>query len=88
MYVYFFYILYNFLIVSVKNVSSSLQHGFVRARPGSIDQRISRRSSIPVGDGTSDEQFLEGFPELSGHPAVDGKVDGVAQNDEEIAEKY
>lgn len=36
----------------------------------------------------SDEQLLERFPELSGHAAVDGEVDGIADDDEEVREQH
>lgn len=36
----------------------------------------------------SDEQFFERFPELSGHAAVDGEVDRITDDDEEIGEQH
>jgi len=37
---------------------------------------------------TPDEQLFERLPELSGHAAVDGEVDRVADDDEKIREQY
>jgi len=34
----------------------------------------------------SDEQLFECFPELPGHAAINGEVDRVADDDEEIGE--
>jgi len=36
----------------------------------------------------SDEQLLERFPELSGHAAINGEVDRIADDDEEIGEQH
>jgi len=36
----------------------------------------------------SDEQFFERFPKLPGHATINGEVDRVADNDEEIGEQH
>lgn len=38
--------------------------------------------------GAPDEQLLERFPKLSGHAAVNGEVDRVADDDEEVREQH
>lgn len=70
---------------------STLQHGLVRASPGAVDERVARTTSaVPPGhlDGATDEQLLERLAELTAHAAVDGEVDRVADDDEEVGEEH
>lgn len=65
-----------------------LKNRFVGTRSGSIDQRIPGRSAVPVRATLLHKQVFESLSELAGHPAVNSKVNGVAENDEEIREQY
>lgn len=71
---------------------NNLQKRFVGTCPGSVDQRVTGAAAGPVFTvylhRASDEQLFERFPELPGHAAVNGEVDRVADDDEEIGEQH
>lgn len=65
-----------------------LEHGLVGARARAVDQRVLGAAAVvPGGDGAPHEELLEGLAELTRHAAVDGEVDGVADDDEEVGEE-
>lgn len=65
-----------------------LQHRFISKSSWSIDQRISRRANVLFATGylfaRFDENFLERFAELTRHPAVDCKIDWIANDEEKV----
>lgn len=69
-----------------------LQKWLVGTGPGPVDQRVpgATTGSVFAVDlhRTPDEQLFERLPELSGHAAINGEVDRIADDDEEIGEQH
>lgn len=67
-----------------------LQHGLIGAGAGTVNQGVARApTSIPPTHlhRAPDEQLLERLAELARHSTVDGEVDGVGDDDEEVGEE-
>lgn len=68
-------------------ITNILQNGLVSARSRPVNQRVPRRTTVPIRYSTADKKFLEGLPKLTRHTAINGEIYRITENDEEIREQ-
>lgn len=71
-----------------RNTNNILQDSLISTCSGTVDQGVSAGTSIfSISHCSPDEQFLESFPKLSRHTAVNGEIDRVRDYNEEIRDQ-
>ena len=69
------------------NMKKVLKYSLIGAGTRSVDEGIPGTSSVSsCDDGSAYEKFLESFPELARHSAINGEINWITNYDKKVCE--